>query len=350
MKLALIFGGRSSEHEVSVVSAEHVIAAAPPGVEIVPIGVTKNGVWLTTEETRASLSRAQVAFSKEMQGRDRSRCQGLAESLRALEGVDAVFPLIHGTHGEDGTLQGMLDLAGIPYVGCGVAASALGMDKALMKTTFRGAGLAVAEHVVIEAPEWTFDGSGRAREAEERIGYPAFVKPANGGSSLGVSKVGGREELVAAVAEAGRYDHKVLIEKAIEGREVECGVLGNRDATASPIGEVKHTREFYDYRAKYLDASTQILAPADLPAETAARIQKMALAAFHSLDCSGLARVDFFLQDDGSLIIDEINTLPGFTPASMYPRLWQEAGVSYSSLVERLIDFALARHRERPIA
>src|SRR5262249_26582018 len=162
---------RSSEHEVSVVSAEHVIAAAPQGVDIVPIGVTKKGVWLTTDETRASLSRAQVAFSKEMQGTDRSRCQGLAESLRALDGVDAVFPPIHGPHGEDGTLQGMLDLAGIPYVGCGVAASALGMDKALMKTAFRGAGLPVAEHVVIEAPQWTFDNSAHARAAEERIGY-----------------------------------------------------------------------------------------------------------------------------------------------------------------------------------
>ena len=349
LRLGLIFGGRSSEHEVSVVSAEHVIAAVEhDAFDVVPIGVTPEGVWLTPAQTRVALSKGDVAFRKRMEGHGEVT-SSIAEGLRALADVDCVFPLIHGTHGEDGTLQGMLELAGIPYVGCGVAASAIGMDKALMKSVFRGEGLPVVDCRVLDLADNSIEPLAAVREIEPQIGYPCFVKPANGGSSVGVSKAHDREGAVAAVAAAGRYDSKVVIERAVMAREVECGVLGNEDAAASPIGEIRYTREFYDYEAKYLDPTTEILVPAAIPEHLVGQIQDLALRAFHAVDGAGMARVDFFLLPDESLIIDEINTLPGFTPASMYPRLWEAGGVGYSNLITRLVDFALARHREKPI-
>jgi D-alanine-D-alanine ligase len=275
---------------------------------------------------------------------------GLAAAFEALSSVDVVFPLIHGTHGEDGTLQGLLELARLPYIGCGVAASALGMDKALMKSVFRAEGLPVADYLVIHLDAGEADLLDHARDIEMRMQLPVFVKPASGGSSLGVSKVRNREELVAGLTEAAKYGRKIIVEPAIEGREVDCAVLGNQDAQASPLGEVRHRRDFYDYEAKYLDPQTQILAPADVPADVMKRGQELALRAFHAIDGSGFSRIDFFLRSDGSFLIDEINTIPGFTPASMFPRLWQSVGVSYSELIARLVDFALARHRERNIA
>jgi D-alanine-D-alanine ligase len=267
----------------------------------------------------------------------------------ALTGVDVVFPLIHGTHGEDGTLQGLLELLDLPYVGCGVAASAVGMDKALMKAVFRGEGLPVADHVVVQAPS-EGDALTLARELEERIGYPAFVKPANGGSSVGISKVRSREELAAALTEAASVDRKLVVEAFVPGREVECAVLGNDDPEVSPVGEIRHKRDFYDYEAKYLDPETEVLAPADLPADVVARVQDLARRAFKAVDGAGMSRVDCFLLADGSLVIEEINTIPGFTPGSMYPRLWQAAGVSYGDLITRLVDLALTRHKEQRIA
>jgi D-alanine-D-alanine ligase len=270
--------------------------------------------------------------------------------LGALRSVDVVFPLVHGTHGEDGTLQGLLELLDLPYVGCGVAASAIGMDKALMKTVFIGAGIPVAEHLVIEARNDESNALAAAREIEERLGYPAFVKPANGGSSVGISKVRSREELTSGILVASAHDRKLVIEKAIEGVEVECAILGNQNPQASPVGMIRYARDFYDYEAKYLDPATEILAPADLPTETVENVQRLALRAYQSIDGAGMSRVDFFLLPDGSLIIDEINTIPGFTPASMFPRLWQAAGVSYSELITRLVDLALARHGEKRIA
>jgi D-alanine-D-alanine ligase len=354
LRLGLIFGGRSPEHEVSVVSAQHVIAAADRGrFEVLPIGVTRAGVWLSVEETRAALAEPEPPFKKTLRApggeSGRTGPSALERGLEALEGVDVAFPLVHGTHGEDGTLQGLLELAGIPYVGCGVAASAIGMDKALMKAAFIADGLPVAEHIVVYAGDWEQDPAAGARVVEEQMPYPVFVKPANGGSSVGVSKARDREGLLEAVRTAAACDGKILIEKAIDGREVECAVLGNRNAEASPVGEIRHRREFYDYEAKYLDPATEVIAPADLPGEIADRVRQTALRAFRAVDGSGLSRVDFFLRGDGSLIIDEINTVPGFTPASMYPRLWQAAGVSYSELVTRLVDLALERHRERRI-
>ncbi len=350
-RLALIFGGRSVEHEVSVVSAEHVIAAADPSrFEVVPLGVTREGVWLTPEETARQLAAPSAAFHKVLAAAPSgpSANEGprietdLAPALEALRGVDVVFPLIHGRHGEDGTLQGLLEIAGLPYVGCGVAASAIGMDKALMKAVFRAHGLPVGDYLVIAAAQAEEAALGRARELEERFGYPIFVKPAHGGSSLGITKAYGREDLALALVDAGRYDRKLVIEANVAAREVECAVLGNEDARASLLGEIRHRRDFYDYEAKYLDPETRIIAPAELPAEVVARAQELALRAFQAIGGAGLSRVDFFLRPDGSLLIEEINTIPGFTPVSMYPRLWQAAGISYSELIAELVDLALA--------
>jgi D-alanine-D-alanine ligase len=359
LRLGLIFGGMSVEHEVSVVSAQHVIAAADPArFEVVPIGVTPEGVWLTPIETAAALAKPEPPFRKRIQRQpglvpssrfdDMEERANLAAAFEALDEVDVVFPLIHGTHGEDGTLQGLLELARLPYIGCGVAASALGMDKALMKAVFKAEGLPIADHLLLQIDNGA-DLLDHARDIEMRFELPLFVKPASGGSSLGVSKVRSREELVAGLAEAAKYDRKIIVEPAIAGREVDCAVLGNRDAKASPLGEVQHRRDFYDYEAKYLDPESKIIAPADVPDDVLKRAQVLALRAFHAIDGAGFSRVDFFLRPDGSLLIDEINTIPGFTPASMFPRLWQAVGVSYSELIARLVDFAVARHRERPI-
>ncbi|MCH7812199.1 MAG: D-alanine--D-alanine ligase, partial [Chloroflexi bacterium] len=261
--------------------------------------------------------------------------------------IDVAFPLIHGTFGEDGTLQGLLELAGVPYVGAGVAASAIGMDKALMKRLFRQAGLDTVEHIVVRATGYRADAEAIASAIDAQIGYPAFVKPANGGSSVGISKVRSREDLGHAFCVAFRYDRKVLVERAVEAREVECAVLGNDDPEPSPVGEVRYTREFYDYEAKYLDPNTELIIPADLPEETAGRVQELAVRGYRAIDCAGMGRMDFFLAEDGRLYIDEINTLPGFTPASMYPRLWQHAGLAYGDLIARLVELALERHGER---
>jgi D-alanine-D-alanine ligase len=235
----------------------------------------------------------------------------------------------------------------MPYVGAGVAASAVGLDKALMNALFGQAGLPLPEHVVLTWREWEKDPTEAARALEGRLPYPMFVKPANGGSSVGITKVRSREDLREAMALASRYDRKAVVEKAVEGREIECAVLGNDEPEASPLGEIVYSREFYDYEAKYLDPNTQLIAPADLPDETAGRIREMALRAYRALDCAGMARVDFFLLPDGQILVDEINTVPGFTPISMYPRLWQVAGLSYPQLIGRLVDLALERHRER---
>jgi D-alanine-D-alanine ligase len=338
-RLGVIFGGQSVEHEVSVHSAQAVLRAADPSLyEVVPIGVTKQGGWLTLEETRHALDIADPPFKKTLGGAG----HGLVAAAEALSQVDVVFPLVHGTHGEDGTLQGLLELAGLPYVGCGVAASALGMDKALMKACFSAAGLPVADHVVVRAD--AVEDIEAVRDIEARIGYPAFVKPSNGGSSVGVSKARNREDLSIAIAEAGSIDRKIIVEKFIEGREVECGVLGNPgDTHASPVGEVLYDADFYDYEAKYLDSKTVNKAPADLTADVVTRVQELALKAFSALDCSGMSRVDFFLKPDGDLVLVEINTIPGFSPTSMYPVLWQASGISYSELITRLVSLAVSR-------
>ncbi len=348
LRLGVIFGGQSREHEVSVVSAQHVAAAAAGRFDVVPVGVTKTGAWLTPKETQRQLGRADEPYRKAMELEGAEGILSRPEALASLREIDAAFPLIHGTFGEDGTLQGFLELAGVPYVGAGVAASAIGMDKALMKRLLRQAGLDVVDHIVVRSTQYRSGGDDVAQAVEVSLGYPVFVKPANGGSSVGISKVRSREDLGRAMCLAFHYDRKALVERAVQAREVECAVLGNDDPRPSPLGEIRYTREFYDYEAKYLDPNTQLIIPAELPEETARRIQELAVRGYRAIDCAGMGRMDFFLAEDGQIYIDEVNTLPGFTPGSMYPRLWEHAGLRYDDLIAKLVALALERHKERP--
>ncbi len=346
-RLGVVFGGRSVEHEVSVVSAMEMMQSIDlERFEPVPFAVTRDGRWLTPEETRAQIDRGDALFAKRIDA-DVPPLAERPEVIAALAGNDAVFPLIHGVNGEDGTLQGMLEMFRIPYAGCGVAASAVGMDKALQKQLFERAGLRVARHVVVMSHEWAGGDAGITRGVEQRLGFPAFVKPSNGGSSVGVSKVRSREDLGEAMSAAFGMDRKVLIEEAITGRELDCAVIGNDEPQTSPVGEVVAGGEFYDYAAKYLDDSARIIAPADIPAGASDAVRRDAVAAFRAIDGAGFARIDFFLPDDGVPVVNEINTLPGFRPVSMFATLWQKAGVSYSELVSRIVDLAFERFRQR---
>ena len=348
LKIGILFGGRSAEHEVSVVSAQAVMAALDADrFQAIPIGVTKQGTWLTP----AASERAIAAIRSEMfSALEEPLGQGIlhrTQALGALRRVDVAFPLIHGTNGEDGTLQGFLELADVPYVGAGVMASAVGMDKALQKVIYREHGFPVPDDVTILASRWRTDPGALTREVEAAIPYPSFVKPANSGSSIGTSMARSREDQNEALEEAFRYDRKVLVEVAVEGRQVEVAVLGNDEPEASPVGEITFEGEFYDYHAKYEDPNTRLHIPADIPPQTAEEVRALALAAYRSIDCAGLARVDFFLTPQGNIFLNEVNTIPGFTPMSMYPKLWEHAGLSYSDLITRLIELALERHEEK---
>ncbi len=355
LRLGVIFGGRSGEHEVSVVSAQHVMAAVDRSrFEVVPIGVTKGGAWLTPEETQAQMDAPAAPFKKtlvdESAARGGRRVEGLLgrpQALSVLSEIDVAFPLVHGPSGEDGTLQGLLELARVPYAGAGVAASAAGLDKALMKALLRDAGLPVIDWLVITHSQWANNAAGLTSSVETELGYPCFVKPANGGSSVGITKAHSREELVNGVAQAFRFDRKLIVEKGVEPREIECAVLGNDAPEASPLGEIVCEREFYDYEAKYLDSSTTLSIPAELPEERSSQIRALALDAYRAIDCCSMARIDFFLTPEGEVFVDELNTIPGFTPGSMYPRLWQVAGLSYPELISRLVDLGLERFEER---
>jgi D-alanine-D-alanine ligase len=348
MRLGVICGGQSVEHEVSVVSAMEMMKAADPDrFEPLPFGVTRNGRWLTSDETRAQLAREDQPYKKRIEA-DVPPLLDRTEVLRELASLDAVFPLVHGVNGEDGTMQGMLEIFGLPYAGCGVAASAIGMDKTLQKRACVQAGIEVAPFVELRERDWIVDERACAVSIEETVGYPAFVKPANGGSSVGVSKAASREDLGGAMQAAFELDAKVLVEQAIRGRELECGVIGHDDPAASPVGEVIPAGEFYDYAAKYLEETARLVAPAELDPETVEEIQDTAIAAFEAIDGrNGFARIDFFLQRDGRLILNEINTIPGFTPISMFPRLWQLAGMTYRDLVTTLVELGIRQFRER---
>jgi D-alanine-D-alanine ligase len=345
-RLAVVFGGRSAEHEVSVTSARSIMREADAErFEVIPFGITRGGAWLTPEETRARLARVEAGETRGIGEDPGAGALAYPEVLAALRTVDAVFPIVHGTFGEDGTLQGLLEMADLAYVGSGVAASAVGMDKELMRAVFASAAIPQTEYRVLRDDEVRAPSSEVLRDLEA-LGYPCFVKPCNGGSSVGVGKARSREDLDAAIAEAGRHDRKVIVERALTGREVECAVLGNADPRPSPLGEIRPRREFYDYAAKYLEDSTDLVVPAAVDDATAARVQALAVRAFRALDCAGLSRVDFFVQPDGDIRCLEVNTLPGFTPISMYPRLWQQAGVAYRDLISRLVDLGLERHAE----
>ncbi|HUI41177.1 MAG TPA: D-alanine--D-alanine ligase family protein [Terriglobia bacterium] len=362
IRLGILFGGRSGEHEISLLSAASVLQALDPAkYEVIPIGITREGQWRVGSTPR-ELARQPERLLHSVLGEGRPvtasadpRGPWLLPAVRAASGarrigakLDVVFPLLHGTFGEDGTVQGLLELAGVAYVGAGVLASAAGMDKDAMKRLFRDAGLPVVPWVLVLRRDWEQQRAGWRRRIGRKIGYPLFVKPANLGSSVGISKVHGPRELAGAIDLAARYDHKVVVEAGVDAREIECSVLGNDRPIASVPGEVIPVNEFYDYEAKYLKEGSELVIPARLPGRQSREVQRLALRAFAAIDGAGMARVDFLLdRATGKLFANEINTIPGFTPISMYPKLWAASGIPYPELVDRLVALALERHAER---
>ncbi len=362
VRVGVIFGGRSGEHEVSLASAASALAAIDPArYDVIPMGITRDGHWLVGGDPLRALAEAAgvpLALPPSVPSANPGSGHALARVATAgglpagtAASLDVMFPLVHGPYGEDGTLQGLLELADVPYVGAGVLASAVGMDKAAMKAVFRAHDLPVVPYLVLRDHEWRgAPGAWRRRVADE-LGYPCFVKPANLGSSVGISKVTAERALEAAVATAFTHDRKILVERGVLGREIEVGVLGNDEPEASVPGEVLPGREWYDYEAKYTDGIAKLLIPAPLAPALTAEFRRLAVAAFRAIDAAGLARVDFFLDTDDRIWVNEINTIPGFTRFSAYPRLWEASGLPYPALVDRLIALALERHaRKRRLA
>ncbi|MBY8881874.1 D-alanine--D-alanine ligase family protein [Actinacidiphila acidipaludis] len=362
-RVAVVFGGRSSEHGVSVVTAASVLRAIDRDkYDVLPIGITTEGRWALTADAPDRMAIAERRMPTVEQVTDHEGAVVLPVDPanrevvyteagavpKALGEVDVVFPMLHGPYGEDGTLQGLLELSGVPYVGAGVLASAVGMDKEYMKRIFTSFGLAVGPYVVIRPREWEQDPAAardRVLAFAAQHGWPLFVKPARAGSSFGITKVDGPDGLDAAIEEARGHDPKVIVEAALSGREIECGVLEFEDGPrASAPAEIPPptTHSFYDFEAKYIDSAEGVV-PAPLTPEQTAEVQRLAVAAFEAASCEGLVRADFFLLDSGEFVINEINTMPGFTPISMYPRMWQESGIGYPELVDRLIQAALRR-------
>ena len=352
LRVGVLFGGRSGEHEVSLTSAASVLRALDPArYDVVPIGITHDGRWRLTDGAIGADGRLLLP-----DGDDDVHLlpePGAGGALTGASGdtgsLDVIIPVLHGTFGEDGTVQGLLELAGIPYVGAGVLASAVGMDKAVARTVFAQAGLPQVEHRTVLRAHWEKAPQAVRAQCEAAFPYPWFVKPANLGSSVGISKVDGPRAVKAAFDEAAAYDRKLVVEAAVVNpREIELSVLGNDDPIVSVPGEIVPSHTFYDYRAKYVDDTSALIIPADLPEATVAQLQEMAIRAFRALDCAGLARADFLVRRaDGAIFLNELNTMPGFTSISMYPKLWQASGVSYAELVDRLIELALDRHADR---
>ncbi|MDE2665697.1 MAG: D-alanine--D-alanine ligase [Acidobacteriota bacterium] len=354
--VGLLFGGKSGEHEVSLRSAASILSAIDRAkYDVIPIGITKKGYWradpgfLEGEFTKILQQGAPVLLPAEPTPSGQLiQVDTPGSQAGRRTSIDVVFPVLHGPFGEDGTIQGLLELANVPYVGAGVLGSAVAMDKDVMKRLFQQGGLPTAPFLAFQWDHWM----NRERELEQevavKLGYPCFVKPANLGSSIGISKAGGAEELSKALALAGEYDRKVIVEKALDAREIECSVLGNSDPQASLPGEIVPRSGFYDYQAKYLDDSAELVVPAKLRPDQVEEIREMALRSFQVLECRGMARVDFFLEKSTEdIYVNEINTIPGFTSISMYPKLWQASGLPYSELIDRLIQLALERHRRR---
>ena len=341
LRVGVVFGGRSGEHEVSLRSAEFILRALDrEKYDVVPIAITKEGKWLVAPEP------AQLADPEDQirHALEKGSSLGMLAEPTDAGGLDVVFPIVHGTFGEDGTLQGFLELADVAYVGAGVLGSAVGMDKDVMKRLLRDAGLPIVDYWRVLASE----SDGFVRTFEESLPYPVFVKPANLGSSVGISKVTSREGLRPALTDAFQYDRKAVVEQGIEAREIELSVLGNDDPVVSVPGEVRPARDFYDYQAKYADDDSELIIPAALEKEQVREAQSMAVAAYKALECSGMARVDLFLQDEtGRFIVNEINTIPGFTAISQYPLLWEASGMGSSRLIDRLIELAVERHEDR---
>ena len=369
LRVGVIYGGRSGEHEVSIASAAAVVANLDKQrYEPIPIRIEKDGRWVIADRLPISSSAAEVIEQGKLSAGQRLSRGGREahlvahpgeEQILTIErgdkpsitglGLDVVFPVLHGPYGEDGTVQGLLELANVPYVGSGVLASAVGMDKAVSKFVFVAKGLPISKYLVVLRQNWIEQSSGISAAVASQLGYPVFVKPANLGSSVGISKVKSPAELKTAIDVAGEYDRKIVIEAAVpNAREIEVAVLGNDHPEASVPGEVIPSREFYDYEAKYLDDDSRVIIPADLPAKVAAEVQQLAIEVFLALDCAGMARVDFLMDaKSGTMYLNEINTIPGFTTISMYSKMWAASGVSYPQLLDKLIGLALERHTEK---
>ena len=391
LRVGILFGGRSGEHEVSLLSAASVFNAIDKDkFEVVPIGITKEGRWVTAGDAErllkgqpagegarstqphlragdpdATPGAAVLAAGEavvvppepQRQGGSLSPFQTDAALTRRASdraiNVDIIFPVLHGTFGEDGTIQGLLELADLPYVGAGVLGSAAGMDKDVMKSLFRAASLPIVKHVTVLRSQWEANSKKVEKLVESKLKYPVFVKPANLGSSVGISKAHDGKELGPAIEEAAKFDRKIVIEQGVGGkkqkaREIECSVLGNDSPEASVPGEIVPGKEFYDYTAKYVDEGSKLIIPAKLSKAETRKVQQLAISAFKAVDCSGLARVDFLMDaKTRKIYLNEINTMPGFTSISMYPKLWAASGLAYSNLIERLIQLGLERHREK---
>lgn len=352
LNVAVLFGGVSTEHEVSRLSVTSVLEHLDrTKYNVIPVGITKDGRWFRYEGDISLIADGKWEHSGQITPAALSPAtdlHGLAvreENGTRIVPVDVVFPVLHGKNGEDGTVQGILELAHIPYVGCGVMASANCMDKDVAKRLFASVGIPVAKGFTVYRAEQP-DEAALAARAEQELGWPVFVKPANAGSSVGVSRATDAASLAAALTEAFRYDRKVLVEESITGAEVECAVMGNHDnAVASDVlGEIVPVRELYDYEGKYLDGSTELFIPARIPAQQMELLRQTALCAYRAMDCAGLSRVDFFAKPDGSIILNEINTLPGFTNISMFPKLFMHSGMTYDEIIDRLIELALEEH------
>ena len=371
LRVGVLYGGRSGEHEVSLASAAAVFANLDRArYEPVPIRIDKEGRWSIAEKPPTAMSAGDVIEQARLDAArpatvdrevhlvarpsgetilsiERARQDNpVASAMVTGSNLDVIFPVLHGPYGEDGTIQGLLELANVPYVGAGVLASSLGMDKALMKVVFSARGLPVGDYRVVLRHNWDRRREDILSELESALHYPMFVKPANLGSSVGISKAKDRAGLADAIDLAGSFDRKIVVEAAVpEAREIECAVLGNEDPAASVPGEVIPSREFYDYEAKYIDDGSKIVIPADLPPATVAEVQKLSIEAFEAIDCSGMARVDFLLEKSSNrLFLNEVNTIPGFTTISMYSKLWAASGVGYATLLDRLIALAIERH------
>ena len=352
LRVGILFGGRSGEHEVSIASASSVIRALDPEkYEAVPIGITKDGRWVAGAGALKLLPEVLKKGQRVMLPADPSVAAlvSLGEStgqpgLR----LDVIFPVLHGTYGEDGTVQGLLELAGIPYVGAGVLASAVGMDKDLQKRLFRDAGIPIVEFLAVSRSEWESDPKTVSANVAKKLRYPVFIKPATLGSSVGMTKVHNARELPAAMKLAAEFAQKIIVERAVSAREIELAVLGNEQIEVSIPGEVVPHREFYDYTAKYLEEGTRLEIPARLTPAQVRKFQDYARRAFRSIDGRGMARVDFFLEKrGGKIFVNEVNTIPGFTSISMYPKLWEATGLPYGQLVDRLVQLALEQQQEK---
>ncbi|MEW9503049.1 D-alanine--D-alanine ligase [Jeotgalibacillus marinus] len=352
MKLCLLFGGKSAEHEVSLLTAKAVINALDlTKFEIYPIFITPDGEWRkgpALEGPVDDVTALQFGEEYSVSAMEGLQSTSLSVTNEQTSEFDIIFPLLHGPNGEDGTVQGLLEVMNLPYVGNGVLASAAGMDKVIMKNLFKDAGLPQVNYVSFIRSAWDQNRQAAYEKVENDIKYPCYIKPANLGSSVGISKCTNRQELEAGFVEAFQHDRKVIIEQGVKAREIEVGVLGNDYPEMSVPGEIVAQKDFYDYKAKYVDGDSVMIIPAELPEGVAGQLQQMSKTAFQTIDCSGLVRADFFLTEDKEIFINEVNTMPGCTQhSSMFPLLWENTGVTYSELIEKLVELGIERHKEK---